>query len=134
LTAANIADGSATFSAEIHNQDFDFPQFGKPDSANRFVLSGSLKVGLIPPPPPPPCAALRAAVQEKRDQIQALNSRLVFLQKQLQTATPQAKPAIIKQIQEVGASISQAEEQLRLRAFALKQCETGVLDPTDADS
>lgn len=114
---------------EIQTKDFEFPELADRGRSNRFVLSGSLTVGPVPPPPVDRCATFRAAVQAKRDEIKGLQSLRAGLQLQLQTATPQAKPAIVQQITRVGAQIAQAEEELRQREARLRFCEGGVLDP-----
>jgi hypothetical protein len=113
---------------EIRTTNFNFPELMEPGSENRFALSGSLTVGPVPTPPVDRCADLRAAVQAMRAQVTALHGMLVALQEQLKKAPPQQKPAIIQQIEEVGAKIVKAEEELRLRASLVKTCETGVID------
>ncbi|HEV2862476.1 MAG TPA: hypothetical protein VGX48_15795 [Pyrinomonadaceae bacterium] len=111
---------------EIQSKDFEFPELAERGGGNRFVLSGRLGVAPVGPPPFDPCADRRAGVQDKRDQLNGLNIRLRSLQQELQTAPPQAKPAIVKQITALGPEITRAQEELERAERSLRKCEAGI--------
>lgn len=110
----------AFMGSEIQTRDFTFPELGS--GSNRFVLNGSMTVA-----PTRPvfdrCAASRAAVQAQRNQIKGLQLFRASLQQQLQTAPPQAKPALIAQIQALAVEIAREEAELPPLEAALSACE-----------
>ena len=108
--------------AEIEAGFFDFPELTSEDSTNRYVLSGALSVGAIPGGTIDLCAAERAALEAKKDEIDALQTRRGLLQVQLQHATPQQKPAIVDEIAATNALIAQAEAELPALQGALDAC------------
>lgn len=89
---------------------------------DRYILSGEVSVAAVPPDTVDLCAAPRAALEAKRQEIKSLQVRVTLLQQQLQHATPQQKPAIIRQITETNAEIDQAEAQLPALEAALTAC------------
>jgi hypothetical protein len=109
--------------SEIVSHFFDFPQIGSDTDANRFVLSGDLSIGAIPTEPIDLCKTQRAAVKAKEDQIDSLQGRVAMLQSQLQHATPQQKAAIVDEIEETNALLTQAESDLPALQAALEECQ-----------
>lgn len=109
--------------SEIVSHFFDFPQIGSDTDANRFVLSGDLSIGAIPTDPIDLCKTQRAAVKAKEDEIDSLQGRVAILQSQLQHATPQQKAAIVDEIQETNALLTQAEGDLPALQAALEECQ-----------
>jgi hypothetical protein len=113
--------GSEADKTEIKHQFFNFPEVNN-GSGDRFVLSGLINVGAVPKPPVIRCPAERAALQAKKDQLSGLNTRVITLQKQLQNATPQQKPAIIQSIKRTQAEAAAAEAALPALQAALDTC------------
>ncbi len=108
--------------SEIQFQYFDFPEIKSGGSSNRFVLSGGLSLGPVPSTPVDLCATQRAAVKAKNEEINSLHTRLLLLQDQLHHATPQQKAAIVAEINETNAFITQAEAQLPMLQAKLDSC------------
>lgn len=108
--------------SEIQFEYFDFPEIKS--GTNRFVISGGLSLGPVPSNPVDLCATQRAAVKAKKDEINSLHARTSMLQNQLQHATPQQKAAIVAEINETGALITQAEAQLPVLQAALNSCQS----------
>jgi hypothetical protein len=106
---------------EIRNQSFDFPVIDN-KKGDQFILSGTMSLGRVPRPPIVFCRAQRDALQAKRDQIHSLGNLVASQQAQLQHASPQAKPAIIDQIEATNAQIAAAEAELPALQAALDAC------------
>jgi len=66
-------------------------------------------------------------------EIRGLHTRKTVLQQQLQTAAPQAKPTIVRQITESSAVITQAEAEWAPLVAALTACEANPLRGIVAD-
>jgi len=109
--------------SEIVSHFFDFPHIGSDTDANRFVLSGDLSIGAIPTEPIDLCKTQRTAVKAKQDEIDSLQGRVGMLQSQLQHATPQQKAAIVDEIEETNALLTQAEADLPALQAALEECQ-----------
>ncbi|MGB7068513.1 MAG: hypothetical protein WBD22_03400 [Pyrinomonadaceae bacterium] len=125
-TFVNFIDG------EIVSRTFEFPEIFNGDdpqsSSNRFVLNGSITVGPVPRPPIILCPEQRAALQAKKDEIKGLHLRRTLLQQQLQTASPQAKPAIVREITATAERITRAEAELPALQAALDACLPNLPD------
>jgi hypothetical protein len=91
-------------------------------SSNRFVLSGRIRVSPVAPPVVEPCTPQRAAVKAKENEIKALQSRVLSLQLQLQSASPGAKAGIKADIEATNIEKHQAEAQLPPLKLALSEC------------
>jgi len=122
---------------EIQTKTFDFPEIFEGDnrqsSSNRFVLSGSITSGPVPPPPVEICKKQKAAVNAKVQEIQGLQGIVTSLQLQLQTATPQQKPGIVKAIQSTNEQITKAQAELATLQAALTACLSNPFSGTHID-
>ena len=106
--------------SDITPQSFDFPESGV-GSGDRYRLSGTLTIGPVPPTVIF-CKAEGAALKAKKDQLAGLNNSVEALQTQLIHASPQEKAALVRQIQDMNATITQIEAQLPGLQAALDGC------------
>ncbi|MDT4966662.1 MAG: hypothetical protein QOJ64_1399 [Acidobacteriota bacterium] len=130
FTYVNLVDD------EIKSRTLNFPEIFEGDdpksSSNRYVLSGRIVVGPVPPPVVEICSKEREAVKAKEHQISGLQLRVISLQRQLQTATPQAKAGIRDEIAATNIEADQAIAELPALKTALSKCvskTTTVNDP-----
>ena len=107
---------------EIRFQYFDLPDFVS--GGNRFRLTGSLSLGPVPVAPVDLCARPRAALAAKQQEIAGLQARRSMLQSQLQHAAPAQKAALVAEINQTAALITQAEGQLLPLKAALDACQS----------
>lgn len=119
-------------------QTFEFPEVTTTHDGwfsdtvtDRYVLSGEVTVESVPAETVDLCAAPRAAVEDKKDEIAALQHRRGSLQQLLQHATPQQKAAIIDEIGATNDLIGQAEASLPALEAALKACTEKFGRPID---
>jgi len=121
----------------IQTKTFDFPEIFEGDnrqsSSNRFVLSGAVTAGPVPPPPVEICKTQKAAVNAKLQEIQGLQGIVTSLQLQLQHATPQQKPGIVKAIQSTNDQITKAQAELATLQAALQACLNNPFSGTHID-
>lgn len=104
--------GSALIDRDV---DFDLSRSG-----NRFSLTAKLDVSLVLPAR---CQSERDAVAQAEARVTGLQTRRQLLQLQLQTATPQQKPAIIDQIKHIAeVDLPPAEAALAQAKAALQAC------------
>ncbi len=89
---------------------------------DRHVLSGEVTIGSVPGQTLDLCAGPRAAVEAKQHEVSSLQRRVGSLQQQLQNATPQQKPGIVRQIEATRVLIDQATAGLASLQDALSAC------------
>jgi hypothetical protein len=106
-------------------ETFQFPEIVTTRNGvatDRYVLSGEITVAPVPGTTVDLCAGPRGELTSKQQEITSLQHRRTALQQMLQTATPQQKPALIREIQDTGDMIAQAEAAIPGLQANLNSC------------